>query len=113
MGLGLVVHEREREVPMFKHGDCEGIITVHLMLEVGKWIYMNVSITAKIRQKNEEEELSIELDRKDLSLEVRDQDSLTKYKQELSEAIEAMKNVLYDYQNRMLKGIEFIDSYNF
>ncbi len=113
MGLGLVIYEKDREIPVFKHGDCEGVIIVHMTLEAGRWVEVNAHIVEKLRQKNEEgEEYSVELSRKDLSVDVKDQD-LTKFKEELSETIEAMKNVLYDYQNRMLKGIEFIDSYNF
>ena len=112
MGLGLIVHEKEGEIPIFKIGDLQGIVKVYLSLETGKWNYVNASITGKLRQKNDEgEEYSIEISRKDLSIEIRDQDSLAKIKEEVDEAIETMKEALRELENKIIKGKEFIDSY--
>ena len=109
--MGLEIYEKEKEIPIFKIGDCEGIVKVYLSLEAGVWTYVNALVVGKIRQQYEEEEHNVELGRKDLSVEIKDQDSLTKFREELDEAIKNMKNVLYDHEDKMIKGKEFIDSY--
>ena len=111
MGFGPIVYEKEREILVFKHGDLEGIVKVCLMLETGRWTYVNVTITGKLRQQCEEGHSEVELDKKDLSIEVRDQDSLTTAKEEINEAVKTMKEALRELENKILMSEEFIDNY--
>ena len=111
MGLYLITHKKEREIPYFKIGDLEGVIELSLTLEVGTWIYIHASIVAKMKQQYEGEEHSVEVSRQDLSIEIKDDQDLTKFKQELDENVKAIKSVLDDYEKKVLKAREFIDSY--